>query len=165
MNAKNLLLFALIVTLFSCNKQDKDEATINYYITTQKSDNFDHIQFKFEYIRAILNDGQKIKEVHLRPRMIEIDLKYPYEIYLGTSSMEAEKIEAYDIQISDVKVIKGTDTIALNQPEQYDDYASGSINPSKGDVVNVNLVLDVDASTIIGVAGGQNWINPQVAVE
>ncbi|AEV31790.1 hypothetical protein Oweho_0777 [Owenweeksia hongkongensis DSM 17368] len=165
MNVKNLLFFAIIVSLFACNKEEDEKATINYYMTSNKSRTYDHVMFRFDYTRVIYSHNDRESVVELLPQNIILDLDRPSEIYLGSSPAEPGEIKGYSFQISDVKVVKDGDTIALDQPYQYDDYTEFSLNPAKGDIMNINFVLDVDGSTILDTITGNHWISPKIAVE
>lgn len=165
MTVKNLLFFAIMVSLFACNKTEEDKATINYYMTSTKSRNFDHVMFRFDYTRVIYSHNDNQSFVELAPQNIVLDLDRPSEIYLGSSPAEPGEIKGYSFQISNVKVIKDGDTISLDQPYQYDDYSKTSINPPKGGFLNINFVLDVDASTILDTITGDHWISPKIAIE
>jgi len=154
-----------MVSLFACNKAKEEEATINYYMTAAKSRNFDHVMFRFDYTRVIYSHNNKESYVQLPPQNIILDLDRPSEIYLGSAPAEPGEIKGYDFQISDVKVVKDGDTIELGQPYQYDDYSQPSFSPPEGGFLNINFVLDVDASTIMDTITGNHWIHPKIAIE
>ena len=165
MTTRILLFCTLILSVSACNKEDEDKATINYYMTSTVSTTFSHIQFRFDYIRAIYNDGKSSTLLTINPQLINLDLKYPSEVFLGTSQIATDEIDGYDFRISEVRVVKDQDTINLVQPLEYSNYANADLNLSKGEIVNINLVLDVDASTTLDAVTGENLIKPQVVVE
>ncbi len=165
MTVKNLLFFAIIVSFFSCAKEKNEKATINYYMTSSKSRNYDYVMFRFDYTLVIYSHNDKKSVVELSPQNIILDLDRPSEIYLGSSPAEPGEIKGYSFLISDVRVVRNGDTIALDQPYQYDDFSEFSCNPAKGDIMNINFVLDVDGSTILDTITGNHWISPKIAVE
>lgn len=162
---KNIFLFAIMVSLFACNKASEDRATINYYMTSNKSSTYDHVMFRFDYTSVIYSHNDKESIVELSPQNIILDLDRPSEIYLGSSPAEPGEIKGYNFQLSNVRVVKNGDTIALDQPYKYDDYSKTSLNPSGGSILNINFVLDVDASTILDTVTGNHWISPKIAIE
>lgn len=164
MLARNLLGLLVLLIAVSCNKEEKDNATINYYITAPRSSNFNYIEFTFDYLRVIQNDDSNPQTV-IGSKQITFNLEDPSEIFLGSAAIESDLIEEYQYSVSNVIVVRDNDTIALSKPQHADDRTPTSIFPSEGQILNLNLVLDVDASTVIGVAGGENWLNPQIAIQ
>lgn len=164
MLARKLLGLLVLLSVMSCTREEQANATINYYITAPRSSNFHYIEFTFDYLRVIQNDGSRAQTV-IGSKQITINLEDPAEIFLGSAAIEPELIEEYQYSISNVMVVRENDTISLSKPQHADDRTPTSIFPSEGQILNLNLVLDVDASTVIGVAGGENWVNPQIAIQ
>jgi len=161
---KNLPIILLAILLISCNKDEKEDATINYYLTTTSDTTYQRIFFQFDYTRAHRQQNNGIRTVYLDPTQVDFDLSGPEEVFLGSLTIEPEKINGYDFGLGQFRVVKGNDTLQLVQPFRFDDYTAFPLEPSEGEELNVNFILDVEASIVLDSAG-QNWIKPQVKIE
>jgi|AntRauTorckE5430_2_1112549.scaffolds.fasta_scaffold13214_1 hypothetical protein len=160
---KNLPILFLAVLLISCGKDEKEDVTINYYLTTTSDTTYKRIFFQFDYTRAHRQENSVIRTVYLDPMQVDFDLSNPEEVFLGSSAIEQEKINGYDFGLGQFRVVNGNDTLELVQPFGFDDYTTFPLEPSEGEELNVTFILDVEASIVLDSAG-QNWIKPQVKI-
>lgn len=161
---KNLSILLLAIIFISCDKNEKEDATINYYLTTTSETAFDEISFQFEYTRAYRQQKNEIRTIYLDPIQVEFDLNSPTEVFLGSSKIEPVSIDGYDFGFSQFDVVIGADTLALNPLSGFDNYADFPSTPSEGGEIDITFTLDVDASIVLDSAG-QNWIRPLITIE
>lgn len=167
MKFKILSIFLLGISLSGCedgaflgkDKGRKQDATINYFITTTSESPFREISFQFDYARAHKSQLNQIRTVYLNPTVVNIDLMNPEKVYLGSSTIEPELITGYDFGLGNFSVETGSEILELNLLG-FNVYTDFQLEPMEGDEMEVTFVLDVDESITLDSAG-QNWIRPQ----
>lgn len=164
MTMKNLSIIFLAILLISCNKYEKEEATINYYLTATSDTTYSRIFFQFDATRAHRKQNSEVRSVYLDYRPVGFNLGNPEELFMGSSTVEAENIDGYSFLLEEFSVVRGNDTLELVRPYGYRGYTAFPISLSDGEELNVTFTLDVEASVVLDSAG-QNWIKPQMRIE
>lgn len=161
---KNLLIFCILFILFACEVNEKQEATINYYLTSTSHKTYEYISFQFDHTRAHRNQMNEIRTVYLDPKKVNFDLSDPDKISLGSSTIEPEVINGYNFGFSSFNIIKQNDTIELAQPFGYNNYTEFSLEPSEAANIDVTFILDINTSIVLDSAG-KDWIKPRIIIK
>lgn len=163
MSIKNLSILALLMLLLGCSDAERDDATINYSITALPDSTINQFFCTFLYTRAH-HENNSIHTVYLDEKPINFNLTNPIPISLGSSTIEPEKITGFDFGLEDAFVIKNNDTFQLVETYWFDDFSAFNLSPTKNEEINLNFIIDVNASILLDSAG-KNWIKPKIMVE
>lgn len=162
---KTIIILLIVLIVFSrCNKDEKIDAIINYYITTNTDTIYQNISFDVNFLRAYRQQNNEIRSVNIAPTRVSFDLSLPERVFLGSSNIEPGKITGYDYSFGNFRLVKGEDTISLIQLSSMTSFIDFEMSPSEGQVLDITFIMDVQSSLVIDSAG-QNWIRPQITIE